>query len=144
MNSGAEWLLHSCVVFCGHVSTIDCIRQCLNFELLLRQLPFGMSPSCLRCQSNSMVDAIERHAMRVGRWGLGSSAKVKSDILAVMWRTWQVVSWLSVNISCVLIFSLFPLDVINRRVCQVNSIKMPANSVSHETYFLLHRYHILA
>ena len=28
MNSGAEWLLHSCDVFCGYVSMIDCIHKC--------------------------------------------------------------------------------------------------------------------
>ena len=46
-----------------------------------------------------IVDVIERHATRVARWGLGSSAEVKSDILAGIWRTWQAVSGLSMHVS---------------------------------------------
>jgi len=38
-----------------------------------------------------MVEVIERHANRVARWGLGSRAQVKSDILAGVWCIWQVV-----------------------------------------------------
>ena len=39
-----------------------------------------------------MMKVIENHAARVSRWGLGSRAEVKADILDGMWRTWQSVS----------------------------------------------------
>jgi hypothetical protein len=42
-----------------------------------------------------MIDAMENHAVRVARWGLGSRAEVKTEILDGMWRTWQDVSHLS-------------------------------------------------
>ena len=37
--------------------------------------------------------------MRVARWGLGSGAEVKSDILAGIWRIWEVVSQLSTDVQ---------------------------------------------
>ncbi|KIM77676.1 hypothetical protein PILCRDRAFT_825113 [Piloderma croceum F 1598] len=46
-----------------------------------------------------IVKVIEKHATRVAHWGLGSSAGVKSDILAGIWRTWQTVSELSMHVS---------------------------------------------
>ncbi|KIM77305.1 hypothetical protein PILCRDRAFT_12127 [Piloderma croceum F 1598] len=46
-----------------------------------------------------VMEVMDSHAMRVNRWGLGSRAEVKSDILAGMWRTWRAVSQLSVNHS---------------------------------------------
>ena len=46
-----------------------------------------------------IVDVIERHATRVARWGLGSGAEVKSDILDGIWRIWEAVSQLSTNVS---------------------------------------------
>src|ERR1700729_1499176 len=39
-----------------------------------------------------MMKVIENHAARVSRWGLGSRAEVKADILDGMWRTWRSVS----------------------------------------------------
>jgi hypothetical protein len=45
------------------------------------------------------VEVIERHAIRVARWGLGSAAEVKSDILAGIWHTWEAVSQLSMHVS---------------------------------------------
>ena len=45
-----------------------------------------------------IVDVIERHATRVARWGLGSGAEVKSDILDGIWRTWETVTQLSMKV----------------------------------------------
>ena len=42
--------------------------------------------------------------MRVARWGLGSGAEVESDILAGIWRTWEGVSRLSMDVSQVLCY----------------------------------------
>jgi hypothetical protein len=38
-----------------------------------------------------IVDVMERHAMRIAYWGLGSDTEVKLDILDGIWRTWQAV-----------------------------------------------------